>query len=139
LQSDIVVTYEGQRVGDFDGLTALIALNRPKDVVTLQFVRNPEAVAVSRIRREEEPLGITAKNHELGCEVTEVAANSYAAAVGIQKGDVIHRLNNAPLENFQHLEKLFTAQAVGDPVMIDFARRLQLRTLQVELGEFRLD
>jgi hypothetical protein len=137
LQGDIIVTYEGKRVDDFKGLTALIALNRPKDEVAIQFVRNAESVAVSRLRRDTEPLGITAQPHGLGCEVTDVVAQSFALQVGVRKGDVIHRLNNIPLQDVAHLERLFAAVPQGEPVMIDFARRLDLRTIRVVLGEFQ--
>src|SRR4029079_7308504 len=67
---DIIVTYSGSRVYDFEGLTKLISLNRPKDEVELQFVRNVEIRSGIRVKRDTDKLGIVGQDHPLGSEVT---------------------------------------------------------------------
>jgi S1-C subfamily serine protease len=136
LQGDVIVTYEGQRVEDFTGLTALIAKNLPKDVVTIQYVRNPELRAATRVRHEGDVLGIEGEAHVVGCKITKVAEDSLASQLGLRPGEVVFRLNDTAVQSPEHLAQLFAAIRVGEPLLVEFAPRLEVRTARVELGEW---
>jgi hypothetical protein len=137
LQGDVIVRYEGQRVEDFTGLTALIAKNLPKDVVTIQYVRNPEPRVATRVRSEKnQTLGIQGEAHVIGCKIAKVEENSLASELGLRAGEVIFRLNDTAVENPEHLEQLFAAIPLGEAVVLEFAPRLDVRSAKVTLGEW---
>jgi hypothetical protein len=133
---DIIVKYSGERVYDFDTLTALISRNRPKDEVELQFVRNVEIRTGLRVKREDDQLGLQGQDHPAGCEVSAVERNSIAAYLGIRKGDIIYQANDQIVSKLQDLEQAVNAVKAGDPVTLDYARGLELRTIRVQLGEW---
>ncbi len=133
---DIIVTYQGERVGDFDALTALISKNRPGDKVAIQYVRNADSLAATRIRQDGDQLGITAKPHPLGCEVTQVADDSLAASIGVRPGDVVHRLGTDLVTSPDVLQRLFEQTRAGTAVGIEFSRDIDLKSAQAVLGEW---
>jgi hypothetical protein len=133
---DIIVTYGGSRVYDFDGLTKLISMNRPNDEVELQFVRNVEIRSGIRVKRESDKLGVSGQDHVLGAEVTDVARNSIAAYLGVRKGDIIYQVNDRTVGGAAQLDQLVENVKVGEPVTLDFARRAEIRKINVQLGEW---
>jgi hypothetical protein len=133
---DIIVTYGGSRVFDFEGLTKLISMNRPKDEVELQFVRNVEIRSGIRVKRENDKLGISGQDHALGSEVTDVERDSIAAYLGVRKGDIIYQVNDKPVGGAKQLEQVVEGLKVGEPVTLDFARRAEIRKIKIQLGEW---
>ncbi|GIW95869.1 MAG: hypothetical protein KatS3mg110_3910 [Pirellulaceae bacterium] len=134
---DIIIRYAGKRVGDFEALTALISQNRPGDEVEIQFVRGTDAVSVTRVRRpQDETPGLVTREHPVGCEVTDVKADSLAALAGLRPGDVVHRVNGELVERPEQLERQFGNIGVGQFISFDFARGISLYKVVARLGEW---
>jgi hypothetical protein len=89
-------------------------------------------------------LGIRASNLALdrmgggdqgGAEVGDVTPNSAAEIAGIVTGDVITRVNETPVENFEELRKIISAFDVGQSIQVTVSRPglPQPRQLEVRL------
>ncbi len=134
---DIIVRYAGQRVGDFEALTALISKNRPGDEVEIQYVRGTDALSVTRVRRpQDNQTGMTVRSHPLGCEVVSVQADSLAAVAGLRAGDVVYRVNGDLVEKPEDLENRFMAIEIGQFVSFDYVRENTLKKAIARLGEW---
>jgi len=133
---DVVVTYEGERVGDFDALTALISKNRPGNEVTLQYVRDADSQAASRVVRAGDSLGITGQADPLGCRITALADNSLASQLDLAPGDVVHRIGTELVTSPEQLQRAFEQIQEGNALSLEFSRGLVLRTAKATLGEW---
>ncbi len=136
VNGDVIVRFQGERVDSFDGLTRLIAKRQPGDKVSIEFVRQAEMRAASRLLPEEQKLGLQLKPHALGCQVAEVADGSLAQQMGLRPDDCIFRYNGQVLDSPATFEALFAATKPGENVSIDYAREVELRRVEVTLGEF---
>ncbi len=67
---DIIVEYGGNAIRDFDDLRKHIGQNKVGEDLTIQVIRGGQPLAGKCLRVEGLPLGITAKEHVFGCEVT---------------------------------------------------------------------
>ena len=135
-EGDIIVRYAGQRVGDFEALTALISKNRPGDEVEIHYVRDAEPQALTAARAAGEELGLTVREHPVGCEVVRAAEGSFAARGGLRPGDVIYRFNGDLLETPQHLQDKFARAGAGTVITFEFLRQVKVLSAKAKLGEW---
>jgi membrane-associated protease RseP (regulator of RpoE activity) len=70
-----------------------------------------------------------------GAVVTSVEQNSPAASAGVQSGDVITGVDNAPVDQNHSLADLIGAHKPGDKVTLAITRGSQNLTLNVTLGQ----
>ncbi|HEU5394524.1 MAG TPA: PDZ domain-containing protein, partial [Candidatus Methylomirabilis sp.] len=70
-----------------------------------------------------------------GALVSEVVADSPAAAAGMQPGDVIVALDGKPVPEARELPRLVAGRAVGSIVEVTFLRGGKRRTVRLTLGE----
>jgi hypothetical protein len=136
LQSgDVIVSYDGQRVTGFPGLTGLISIHVPGDTVKIEYLRHAESRKGSRPIREGDSLGIVGRPHRLGCQVTEVQAESVAKVMGMEPGDVIIRFNGQEIDEPATLQALYDVARVGENATFEFLRRVDLKEVEVTLGK----
>jgi tetratricopeptide (TPR) repeat protein len=69
-----------------------------------------------------------------GLTITNVWEQSPTAAAGIQKGDVLVRLNGSPC-TLQSIDKLFEQGNVGDKVRLEYARKGAKKSIDLYLGQ----
>jgi S1-C subfamily serine protease len=77
-------------------------------------------------------LGLVGKGIAAGHELTEIAAGGPAAAAGLQKGDVIVRLDGRPIVGETDLQQAIAERDAGHEAVIDYSRggaALQTRVL----------
>src|SRR5262249_54840748 len=81
-------------------------------------------------------LGLQAEDvgDDKGVRVTEVTQNGPAARAGLQIGDVIHRVGNRPVRDFQGLLEITRALRAGEQVTIELARDAETKVVDVTLG-----
>lgn len=77
--------------------------------------------------------------HEGGVLVAAVVPESPAGKAGLQKNDVVVRLDDEPLKSMQQFEKLVSAHQEGDKVTLHLIRRAQPLSLEVTLGSEERD
>ncbi len=70
-----------------------------------------------------------------GVEVTKVTAGSAAEGAGIQTGDLILTLDDAPVTSFEVLAGLVLAHPPGDVVQLEIMRNGQPQTVTATLGQ----
>ncbi|MBL8892581.1 MAG: PDZ domain-containing protein [Planctomycetaceae bacterium] len=90
-------------------------------------------------------LGIKADGVLIGQELSErgsarvgeVTKGSAADQAGIQSGDLVRRINDVPIENFDELRRVVSAFGVGDRLQVEVERGPKTLTLEVKLQEYR--
>jgi membrane-associated protease RseP (regulator of RpoE activity) len=70
-----------------------------------------------------------------GLAVVSVTPKSPAAAVGLERNDVLVKLDDQPLTSPRQLQKLITAHKVGDTVRVVYFRKGQRAEIEAKLGE----
>lgn len=81
------------------------------------------------IRTDNLLLGRSDTAERGGALVGFVTEDSAAAIAGIQPGDLIRKINDIPVENFEELRRIVAAFDVGDTIHVELARsngRLEL-------------
>ncbi len=69
-----------------------------------------------------------------GVEVQEVFRNSPAEAGGIERGDIIQRINNRPVSSALEVRRAIFQHTVGEPVMISILRGEEVVELEINPG-----
>jgi serine protease Do len=79
-------------------------------------------------------LGVSTTDHGRGALVQVVAADSAAAQIGLQVGDIIASLDGAPVLGPQTLRDLILSRKPGESVTLQVMRADQTLELQADLG-----
>lgn len=73
---------------------------------------------------------------ETGCYVTSVNANSNAQKAGMQKGDIIKKVNGTEVTSKTDIDKVLTDSKVGDKVTFEIKRNGQTAEISYALEEY---
>lgn len=73
---------------------------------------------------------------ETGCYVTSVNANSNAQKAGMQKGDLIKKVNGTEVTSDSDIDKVLTNSKVGDTVTFEVKRNGQSTEISYALEEY---
>lgn len=140
-----LVNYQGQVIGinsvkyavtGFEGMGFAIpisdALPTIQQLIDTGVVKHP-ALLVST----DDQYNSYAKsnNKPQGAYISGVTLNGPAAKAGIQKGDVITKVNNVQVQNSSDLIRELYKNKVGDKVSITYVRDEQTKQVEVTLGE----
>ena len=92
--------------------------------------------ALVRGEKIERPfLGVTSSPHPLGgAEIQGVTPGGPAAGAGLHAGDVITRVNGAPISDPDDLSQIVSGLEPGDEVEVEVRRDGELQSFDVELG-----
>ena len=92
--------------------------------------------ALVRGEKIERPfLGVTSSPHPLGgAAIQGVTPGGPAAGAGLRAGDVITRVNGAPISDPDDLSQIVSGLEPGDEVQVEVRRDGDERTFDVELG-----
>ena len=75
------------------------------------------------------------KDYEKGVVVIEVEKDSPAGDAGLQKGDVILKINDIEIEDSTHLKYVLYKYSVGDTIKLEYERDGKINTVDVKLTE----
>lgn len=78
-------------------------------------------------------LGVSGEKADTGCLVTLVGEDTAAEEAGLKAGDVILRLDGAPVPDFTTLKMLLMLKSAGDEVELQVLRDNKELTLEAEL------
>jgi Do/DeqQ family serine protease len=84
----------------------------------------------------EDPQRPVTIKRDRGVVIFGVARNSPAAAAGMQRGDVIIKMNGQDVKTADEVQSLVDKTTVGQPVAVDVDRNGQTVALSVRPGEF---
>jgi serine protease Do len=146
-RGDVIVSYDGKKIDDSVTLPGLVAGTPVGKTVPVEVVRNGKTrtvnVAISRLndqtaalnpQQDKSEWGLALQNirpeerrqmHLAGSEgvlVTAVTPGSPAANAGVQAGDVIVQVNQAPVSSVEDM-KAEVAKVKGDKPLLLLLRR----------------
>ena len=75
------------------------------------------------------------KDYEKGVVVIEVEKDSPAGDAGLQKGDVILKINDIEIEDSTHLKYVLYKYSVGDTIKLEYERDGKTNTVEVKLNK----
>ena len=151
-QGDIIITFNGVKIDDYNDLPKTVANTPPNTKVTVEILRDKKKVKLS-LELGELPEEEMAKakdkdvTNELGIEVqeltpelgrslgiesgskgvvaTSVAPSSEAADKGLRRGDLIQKINGRRITNKKDYDAAVKKIKKGDSVLIWYKRRSQ--------------
>lgn len=140
-----LVDYQGQVIGinsakyaqsGFEGMGFSIpitdALPTIQQLISTGVAKHP-ALLVST---NDQYLDYAQSNNKpLGAYISAVTPNGPAAKAGIEKGDVITKINNAQIQNSTDLVHEIYKYDVGTKITVTFIRNGQTQQVQATLGE----
>ena len=75
------------------------------------------------------------KDYEKGAVVIDVEKDSPAGVAGLQKADVILKINDIEIENTTHLKYILYKYSVGDTIKLEYERDGKTNTVNVKLNK----
>ena len=140
-----LVNYQGQVIGitsvkyvekGFEGMGFAIpisdALPTLQQLMTSGVAKHPALL----VNTDDQYLTYAKSNNKpLGAYIAGVSQNGPAAKVGIVKGDVITKINNAQVHNSSDLIRELYKNNVGDKVAITYIRDGVTKQVEATLGE----
>jgi Trypsin-like serine proteases, typically periplasmic, contain C-terminal PDZ domain len=140
-----LVDYQGQVIGinsakyaqtGFEGMGFSIpisdALPTIQQLISTGVAKHP-ALLVST---DDQYLEYAQSNNKpLGAYISDVTPNGPAAKAGIEKGDVITKINNVQVQNSTDLVHEIYKYDVGTKISVTYIRNGQTNTVQATLGE----
>lgn len=118
IAGDIITHINGKKIRSFDELRARIGSLRAGSLVDVKLLRNSEEVEVEVIlgkahsKEKEEKIitpafkGLELGFHEGNIVVKNINKKSYPYSVGLRKNDLIKKINNNEVNNFDDLKEL---------------------------------
>ena len=80
-------------------------------------------------------LGVMSEKHEKGAKITSVTKESAAAKAGLQKDDIITKVNDDAISDSEDLYKTIRNYKPGDKITIHYLRDSQEKTTNATLGK----
>lgn len=151
--NDVILKLNGQATNDWDDLSDIIADASPGDVLAIEYSRNGQITsttatlttrAAANTASKDQPgrgfLGVSERDDDdddaPGVPVS-VVKDGAAEKAGLQNGDVLLRLNDTEISDWEDLSDFMHYTKAGESVRVTFQRNGQQKTADVTLGEPR--
>ncbi|MBL7826137.1 MAG: PDZ domain-containing protein [Saprospiraceae bacterium] len=147
--NDKILKLNDSKINEWNDLTKFIQAAKPGDAIKVTYSRNgKESVAdVKLTTRKEikcevksEPkafMGVSDEDEngdEPGVAVS-ITNNSGAEKAGLQDGDVIFKLNDTPIADFEDISDFMAYAKPGEKVLVTYERDGKRKTVETVLGE----
>ncbi len=142
-----LVNAEGQLIGintakisgdGFEGLGFAIPVNKAKEItdnlIEFKYVKGRPSIGISINQSFNEDIAARYKV-PAGVLVEEVFPLSGAYNAGLQRGDIITKVNGTAIKTFSELNEIKNKNKVGDTIKLEVYRDGQTLTLEVVLSE----
>lgn len=147
---DYIYGIDDQRTSNNQDLSDIIADYKPGEEVTLHFVRNNREMSASATFGEyndfkwsdddEAFLGIRPHDHERKSDLdgvkVEIVSNSTAEEMGLEDGDVIHKLNDFEILDWDDISAAINSFEPGQTVEVEYERNGNARTVSAPIRSY---
>lgn len=161
-KDDIIVTIDGQKIDTYAALREAIAKHKANDVIQVGYLRAEQkktvAVVLQNAMQPPMPpnageetgvngggnnkpiLGIICDDtyEEGGNEgvlINRALLGGGAEAAGLQRGDILLKIDDKPVNRAEELRQLISEHKIGDKVAVLYRRNGQEQTVNAELNE----
>ena len=124
-RGDVIVAFNGTPVASSDELIRAIGTPKVGEQFTIKVVRGSHRFTLTEVQSPSAYLGANVKDATgdvKGAAVVSVAANSPAAATGLQRGDVITAVDDTSVGSVDDLLQAIGTDAPGDTIRISVSR-----------------
>lgn len=147
--NDLILRLNDKNIDDWGDLTSFVQSQKPGDKVKIAYRRNgKDATAEATLTTRKEVkndsktprgfLGVSEMGDDdednAGVEVS-ITRNSSAEKAGLQRGDVIMKLDETEIEDFEDISDFMDYTKPGDKVKVTFKRNGKLETTEAAVGE----
>jgi len=130
-----VVTVNGQPLSDYNGD---VTIRRRRNFIGgangNDFSRQPHSFGLQN-NPDNAFLGVYSAKTDKGVVINSVLDSSSAKKAGLQKGDIITKVDNKEIDSPEDLRNAIQAYKPGDKVTIDYLRDGKKKSAKVELGK----
>lgn len=157
---DVIYEINGIKIANFSALSEAIQGFKPGDEATIKYYRNSKKQTAKvtmgkrdfqfatvtmgdkgqglhrmELERSSRPfLGITfEKNNEKGVQLLSVLPGTSAEAMGLQKGDVVIKMDGKSIATMEDVRLALDAKSIGDVLKVEVERAGKSLKLQGEL------
>lgn len=147
--NDLILKLNDKNIDDWDDLTDFVQDHKPGDKVTIAYRRNgkdatAETALTTRkdVKHESKTprgfLGVSEmgddNDDEAGIKVS-ITKNSAAEKAGLTRGDVILKLDDTDILDFEDISDFMDYTKPGDKVKVTYQRAGKQETTEVTVGE----
>ncbi|MCE7924223.1 MAG: PDZ domain-containing protein [Haliscomenobacteraceae bacterium CHB4] len=148
--NDVILQLNDTKTDRWSDLSKFVKNAKPGDKVKISYRRNgkeatTEAVLITRDQLEKndkkEPRGFLGVSPDDDDDedkpgvVVNITRNSGAEKAGLQNGDVLFQLDDAPITDFEDVSDFMEYTKPGDKVRVTYERKGQRNTVEATLGE----
>lgn len=147
--NDVILKLNGTAVNEWDELAGLIGDAKPGDQMQIAYSRNGNTATTTATlttraeatnKHGKEPhgfLGISPANEDDDDNnvTIDVIENSAAEKAGLQDGDILLRLNDAEIRDWEDITDVMSYTSPGETMKVTYQRNGQTNTVGVVLGE----
>lgn len=143
---DVITAMDGTAV-TVDNLSEVVQSHQAGDTVTINILRDGEAMELAaelgdtvsaEVFRFAGPdrayIGIAVQRGDEGATITQVAADSPAAAAGLQVDDVVTAINGTSVNSANDIRQVLRGLNPDDVASLDVLRGGEAQTVEVTLG-----
>jgi photosystem II stability/assembly factor-like uncharacterized protein len=145
---DEVLAIDGKAVGNYRELIGDVGAHKPGDKVKVKYLRDNETTEVEVTLSARQGggggrfgggayLGLQGEDagDDKGAKLEEVTADGPAARAGLKAGDVIRKVGDKEVKNYEGLLEVARAARPGDKVKVEVVRGKDPMTLELTYGE----
>lgn len=139
------ITVNGKPIEDLKDGDVTVRRNKIKDVWAFAdglkaggtFYNPAEQFRMLSVDSNTAMLGVTTDKTEQGVEIQEITKESGAAKAGLQKGDIITKINDQKIESPDQLSAAIKKQKPGDKVTVTYLRDKKESKTTAELSKWK--
>lgn len=150
--NDKIIQLNTTKINEWDDLTQVIQAAKPGDQMKVTYTRNGKEATANvtlttrkDLKCDEEIakkgfLGVSGMDERegKGLEVS-IVDGSGAEKAGLQDGDVLLKLNETPIADFEDVSDFMAYTKPGDKVLVAYERNGKLNTTEAVLSEQKTD
>ena len=149
--NDLILKLNDSEINAWKDLTKFMSTQKPGDKLRIAYRRNgKESIAETTLATRKEAknenktpkgfLGVSDQGDddedEAGVEVS-ITKNSAAEKAGLRKGDVLLKLNDTEILDFEDINDFMDYTKPGDKVQVTYERAGKKETVEATLGEHK--
>ena len=144
--NDVLLKLNDQSLNQWSDLTDFMRAAKPGDAVTIVYTRNgreatTQTTLITRNDVEKTPkkprgfLGVSEMDYSKEGAKVSISRNSGAEKAGLRSGDVIKKLDDTPIADYEDIQDFMDYTTPGTQVRVEYEREGRRNTATATLGE----